>query len=70
MMVLIGLPVGVVVGRALWRTFADGLGVGAGPITPWLLLLVPLCGAVAVVATLRPARRARRTSVAALLRVE
>jgi hypothetical protein len=68
--VLVGLPVGVVVGRAIWRRFADGLGVGAGPITPWLLLLVPLCGTVATIATLHPARRARRTSVATLLRVE
>jgi putative ABC transport system permease protein len=70
MMVLVGLPVGVVVGRAVWRRSADGLGVGAGPITPWLLLLIPLSGAVAIIATLHPARRARRTSVAKLLRVE
>jgi hypothetical protein len=69
-MVLIGLPAGIVVGRTLWRVFADGLGLGAGPTTPWLLLLVPLCGAVAVIATLRPARRAQRTSVATLLRAE
>ena len=69
-MVLVGLPVGFVVGRTVWRRFADGLGVGAGPITLWLLLLIPLCAAVAIIATLHPARRARRTSVATLLRVE
>ena len=69
-MVLVGLPVGLIIGRGVWRRFADGLGVGAGPITPWLLVLVPLCGVVAIAATLYPARRARRIRVATLLRVE
>ena len=69
-MVLVGLPVGIIIGRGAWRRFADGLGVGAGPITPWLLVLVPLCGVVAIAATLYPARRARRIRVATLLRVE
>ena len=69
-MVLVGLPVGVAVGASLWRRFADDLGVDAGPITPWLLLLAPLCVAVAIVATLHPARRARRATVSTLLRSE
>ena len=66
-MVLVGLPVGVAVGATLWRQFADDLGVDAGPITPWLLLLAPLCVAVAIVATVHPARRARRATVSTLL---
>jgi hypothetical protein len=69
-MVLVGLPVGVAVGTSLWRRFADHLGVAAGPITPWLLLLAPLCVAVAIAATLHPARRARRATVSTLLRAE
>ena len=69
-MVLVGLPVGVAVGVFLWRRFADDLGVAAGPITPWLLLLPLLCVVVAIVATLHPARRARRASVSTLLRAE
>ncbi len=69
-MVLVGLPVGVAVGVSVWGRFADDLGVAAGPITPWLLLLPLLCVMVAIVATLHPARRARQASVSALLRSE
>jgi hypothetical protein len=69
-MLAVGLPVGFVVGRALWREFAAGLGVAAGPISGWLLLVIPLCAAVAIVAASHSARRARRASVATLLHVE
>ena len=62
--------VGVAVGVALWRRFADDLGVAAGSITPWLLVLPLLCVGVAIVATLHPARRALQTSVSTLLRAE
>lgn len=70
LVVIAGLPVGIVAGRAIWRRFADEHGVAAGPTTAWLLLLVPLCGAVAIIATVHLARRARRTSVARLLHTE
>jgi predicted lysophospholipase L1 biosynthesis ABC-type transport system permease subunit len=68
--VAVGLPIGFVAGRAVWREFADGLGVAAGPISGWLLLVIPLCATVAIVAASHSARRARRASVATLLHVE
>jgi len=68
--VAVGLPVGFLIGRTLWREFADGLGVAAGPISGWLLLVIPLCAAVAIVAASHSARRARKASVATLLHVE
>ena len=69
-MVAVGIPVGLLVGRALWREFADGLGVASGPTSAWLLLVIPLCAAVAIVAASYSARRVRRASVATLLHVE
>jgi hypothetical protein len=69
-MVAVGVPIGFVAGRAVWRDFADGLGVAAGPISAWLLLVIPLCAAVAIVATSHSARRARKARVATLLHVE
>ncbi len=69
-MVAVGVPIGFVAGRAVWREFAAGLGVAAGPTSAWLLLVIPLCAAVAIVAASHSARRARRASVATLLHVE
>jgi putative ABC transport system permease protein len=68
---VIGLPLGLLLGVAVWNRVADGLGVDAGAIvSPWLLLLVPLALLVAVGASILPARRARRLPVAELVRVE
>ena len=69
-MLLVGLPLGVIAGREIWRRFAENLGVGGGPITPLLVLLLPVCVAVGILASLHPARRARRSRVTTLLRVE
>jgi hypothetical protein len=50
---------------------ADGLGVREGAvITPLVILLGPLALAVAVGASIVPARRVRRAPVAALLHSE
>jgi len=70
-MVVIGVPAGLVLGAALWARVADGLGIGSDvTVSPWLLVVAPLLLAVAIAASIVPARRARRESVAALLRVE
>jgi hypothetical protein len=69
-MMLVGLPLGMLAGRMIWRRFAEGLGVDAGPVTPWVLLMVPLGVAVAIIVTRAAARRARWESVASLLRAE
>jgi hypothetical protein len=70
-MLLIGLPIGLVLGVAAWNRVADGLGVATNAVIPPLVfVLVPLALLVAVVASVLPARRAARTSVSALLRTE
>jgi predicted lysophospholipase L1 biosynthesis ABC-type transport system permease subunit len=69
-MVAVGVPIGFVAGRAAWREFADGLGVAAGPISAWLSLVIPLCAAVAIVATSHSARRVRKACMGTLLHVE
>jgi putative ABC transport system permease protein len=45
--IVIGVPLGVIVGRAGWRVFARNLGVVSGPVVSPVVLLV-----VAVVALL------------------
>jgi hypothetical protein len=68
----IGVPVGVVTGRALWRAFASSLGVVPDPTTSSIaVVLVVLAGVVAaVVAALIPSHLATRVSPAAGLRAE
>lgn len=68
----IGLPVGVMLGRVLWTTFADGLGVIAVPRVPIAVvgLAVPAGLILANVLAARPAGNAARTSPALVLRTE
>jgi ABC-type antimicrobial peptide transport system permease subunit len=68
----IGLPVGVMLGRVLWTTFADGLGVIAVPRVPVAVvgLAVPAGLILANLIAARPARNAARTSPALVLRTE
>jgi putative ABC transport system permease protein len=69
---LVGIPLGVALGRTAWSTLADRLGTPAAPVVPWLavVLTVPavvvLLGAVAAV----PARRTGAVSAATILRAE
>jgi hypothetical protein len=70
-MLVIGIPVGLLAGSAIWNAVADDLGVAdAVVLSPLILLLVPLALVVAIVASLYPSRRARRAPVATALRVE
>ena len=70
-MLVIGIPVGLVAGSAVWHAVAADLGVAETVVlSPLILLLVPLALVVAIVASLYPSRRARRAPVAAVLRVE
>ena len=69
---LVGMPLGIALGRWLWILFAERLPVLARPSVPALVLL-GLAGALVVLANLVaavPARRAGRTPVAAVLRSE
>ena len=61
---LIGVPIGIFTGRALWSGFADALDVVARPVVPILGVLLVAIAAVVVanaVAAL-PARAARRVN--------
>jgi len=69
---VVGIPLGLVMGRLAWRMVADELGVGTDPTWPALAILfvVPVAlVAVNLVAAL-PARRAARTRPAVVLRSE
>jgi hypothetical protein len=69
---LLGVPVGVALGRTLWRTFAAQLDVVPHATVPVMLLvaLVAVALAVANAAAALPARVARRVRPAAVLRAE
>ena len=69
---VIGVPLGVVAGRLLWRAFADQLGVLADPASPWLAVVLGVVGGLlaAFLAALVPGELAARTSPAAGLRAE
>jgi hypothetical protein len=70
--VVIGVPVGIALGRWLWTLFADGINAVPLPSVPVLEVVLVAVGAVvfANVAALLPARAAARTPTAVLLRSE
>ena len=68
--IVIGVPVGIVAGRLVWKAFATNLGVVPVPVVP-IWLVVGLVACVIVVANLlavAPALAAARTNPARLLR--
>jgi hypothetical protein len=69
---LVGIPLGVVVGRRVWRMLADSLSfVYVGPVTGVVLVvLIPAALAVLGVMALWPARHAARLRAADVLRAE
>jgi hypothetical protein len=69
---LVGLPVGIVVGRSLWNLFSDSIHAVPHVVVPTSTLLIIAAAALVlanVIAAL-PARIAARTSPAILLRAE
>jgi putative ABC transport system permease protein len=69
---VIGVPLGIFIGRVIWRLFAEELGIVTDPSMPVLRIGAVVVGAlvVAVVAAEIPARMAARTHPAAALRSE
>jgi len=69
---LVGVPLGVVLGRWAWTALADNLGTVAEPIVPVLALVVavPLVVAIANAAAYVPGRIAARLRPATVLRSE
>lgn len=69
---LIGIPLGILVGRWIWMVFARQLGIVPEPVTPplGLLLLVPATVLIANLVAAWPARFAGRIRPAVALRTE
>ena len=69
---LVGIPIGIIVGRLAWSTTAHTIGVLSVYRFPVLALcaIVPVSIAVTVLVSLVPARRAARLSPATILRSE
>jgi hypothetical protein len=70
--VIVGIPLGVVIGRQLWTLFAHNLNAVPDPTVPTLLVLLVGIGALVfanLVAAL-PGRSAARTPTALVLRAE
>jgi ABC-type lipoprotein release transport system permease subunit len=69
---LVGLPLGLAVGRWAWNLFADEFGVVPEPVLPVPLILLVVPGAIllANLVAVFPARIAARTQPAVVLRAE
>jgi hypothetical protein len=69
---LMGVPLGLIGGAVVFRAFADSIGALPEPTLPILALVAIALGLIAVanVAAVLPARRARRLSTAELLRAD
>jgi ABC-type lipoprotein release transport system permease subunit len=67
---VIGVPLGALVGRTLWQVFTKRIDVPAPAVAPWgATALIVLCALfLAVALGLGPARAARRLNVSAALR--
>ena len=61
---LVGIPLGIIGGRAAWRFFADRLGVAPTTTVPlsWLALEVVVTLVLGLLAVALPARAAARLS--------
>lgn len=68
----VGIPLGIAVGRWLWTTYAESIGVIPVAVVAWLpvLLAVPIAFALANLIAIWPARAAARTPAAQVLRTE
>ncbi|MCE9620906.1 MAG: ABC transporter permease [Actinomycetia bacterium] len=68
--VIVGIPLGILAGRAAWRAFADQLGVvPRASVSIWLLVATVIGSMVlAMIAAIVPARSATRTKSGLVLR--
>ena len=69
---IIGIPVGLLVGNAVWHTIADGLGISPASTIPTLAVIGTAVGALVLANLIAffPARTAARTPAAVALRAE
>lgn len=67
---MIGIPVGVIVGRWAWTALADNLGTVAEPIVPVLALVLAVPLVIVNLVAFVPGRIAARLRPATVLRSE
>jgi hypothetical protein len=69
---VLGIPIGIMIGRLAWNLVADGLGVSAEVATPalWLIISVPVALVLVNLIAFFPGRSAARTRPAVALREE
>jgi putative ABC transport system permease protein len=69
---VVGLPLGAVLGRVIWRGYATSIGVVPEPSIPvlWLMAVAIVTLIVANIIAALPARAAARTRPALVLRSE
>jgi ABC-type lipoprotein release transport system permease subunit len=69
---VVGVPLGIALGRALWDLFARQISVVPEPTVPALTVVLIVAGALvtAILVALLPGRAAGRTPAAALMRAE
>jgi predicted lysophospholipase L1 biosynthesis ABC-type transport system permease subunit len=68
---IVGIPVGLLAGFAIWRAVANGLGVATDAVVPWLAFaLIPLVILAMNAIAFFPARAAARMRPAVALRSE
>jgi len=69
---LVGLPLGVVLGLRVWSAFAAGLGITSDAQTPWLVLVLAVPAALLIANAIAavPGYLAGRTPPAEVLRAE
>jgi len=69
---VVGVLLGVILGRLGWQLIADQIGVASGPVTPFLGVALTVLGAVVVanLIAIYPAWRAARAPTVQALRVE
>jgi hypothetical protein len=70
--IVLGIPLGVAIGRVIFREYAERLGVVPEPVTPWLAVAIAVPAALLAVAlvTFVPARVAARAPLSPILRAE
>jgi ABC-type antimicrobial peptide transport system permease subunit len=69
---IVGVPLGIALGRSLWLLFAHGLSVVADPTVPTLSVVIGVIATLVVANAVSalPGRAAARTPTAAILRAE
>ena len=69
---LLAVPLGIVVGRTIFASYADGIGAISGAAVPVLIVCVVLVGVVALAnaVAILPAHKVRRTPPAVILQSE